>query len=195
MIPSLTTILTVLLSYGLGCFNTAYYVVRWRTGQDIRTLGSGAAGARNAGRVLGRHGFIVVFAGDLLKGALALYLARWMALPPWGVAASMVAVVLGHLYPVQLNFRGGKGAATSFGAVVVINPLLALLFLGVAGVIFAVSRNFTISGIVAFVTAPALAYLLGISGALWVAITVIALLLLYAHRTNLRSLYRQFSRG
>lgn len=189
----LLTLFIVFVSYLLGCFSTAYYVVRWRTDQDIRTLGSGAAGARNAGRVLGRNGFIVVFAGDLLKGALAVWLAQTMALPAWGVAAALVAVVLGHLYPVQLNFRGGKGAATGFGAGLVLNPALALLCLGVAGAVFALTRNFTVSGIVAFVAAPVLAYLLGISGVLWGAITAVALLLLYAHRTNLRLLHRQFS--
>src|SRR5262245_25796362 len=114
----------VLLSYALGCFSTGYYLVRWRTGTDIRTLGTGSAGARNAGRVLGRAGFILVFAGDALKGALAVWLAKQAGLPPWGVAAALVAVVLGHLFPLQLGGRGGKGAATAFGGVCVLNWML-----------------------------------------------------------------------
>ncbi len=60
----------VLGSYVLGCFTTGYYLVRWRTGQDLRGLGSGSVGAKNAGRVLGAMGFLLTLTGDLAKGAL-----------------------------------------------------------------------------------------------------------------------------
>ena len=62
-------------SYVLGCYSTGYYLVRKRTGQDIRELGSGSTGARNAGRALGRSGFLLTMAGDLAKGGLAVWLA------------------------------------------------------------------------------------------------------------------------
>jgi len=174
------TPLAILLSYLIGCFNTSYYFVRWRTGQDIRNLGSGTAGARNTGRVLGKQGFALVFLGDVLKGMIALWLARWLGVGAWALAGAMIAVVLGHLYPVQLGWRGGKGVATGFGAMLVIQPWLGLLCLVLAGIVFVVTREFTRSGIVAIVAAPLLGLLLRMPLPHWVGLTVIVLLLLYA---------------
>jgi glycerol-3-phosphate acyltransferase PlsY len=188
--PILTTASLVLLSYALGCFSTGYYLVRWRTGQDIRAVGSGTAGARNAGRILGRWGFVLVFAGDALKGTLAVWLTRQTAIPAWGVAAAMIAVVLGHLFPLQLGGRGGKGAATAFGGVCALNWLLALLCLVVAAVAFVFTRSTTVSGLVAFVIGPLLALPLTMPAAYRVGVVVVALLLLYAHRANVWTLRR-----
>jgi glycerol-3-phosphate acyltransferase PlsY len=178
----------VLLAYLIGCFSTAYYLVRWRTGQDIRALGSGTAGARNAGRILGKRGFVLVFAGDVLKGALAVWIAQWLGLPTWGVAAVMVAVVLGHLFPVQLAGQGGKGAATAFGAVGAVNWQLALLCVAVAALAFMLTRNTMASGLIAFVAAVPLAFLLAMPLALCLGVLSIVLLLLIAHRENVRAL-------
>lgn len=189
----MTTIFVILISYALGCFCSAYYLVRWRTGQDIRTIGSGTAGARNAGRVLGKSGFIVAFLGDVLKGSVALWVARWLGVGPWGEAAAMVAVVLGHLYPVQLGFQGGKGASTGLGAVLVIHPLLGLLCVLIAALVFAFTRGFTVSGAIAIATAPLTSLLLGISQAHWLGLLLIVLLILYAHRQNLRETWAEYT--
>jgi acyl-phosphate glycerol 3-phosphate acyltransferase len=111
----LTTQLSLLLfAYGLGCLNAGYYLLRWRDGRDIRQLGSGNAGARNVGRVLGRKGFVLVFALDAAKGVVAVTAAHQWA--PEVAALSAVVVTLGHVYPAQLSLRGGKGVATAIGA-------------------------------------------------------------------------------
>ncbi len=131
----LTTQLGLLLfAYGLGCLNAGYYLLRWRDGRDIRQLGSGNAGARNVGRVLGRQGFVLVFVLDAAKGALAVTAAHHGA--PEVAALSAVVVTLGHVYPLQLDWRGGKGVATAIGALLAlvwtfrpINTLLAALAL------------------------------------------------------------------
>jgi acyl phosphate:glycerol-3-phosphate acyltransferase len=104
----------LLLAYGLGCLNAGYYLLRWRDGRDIRQLGSGNAGARNVGRVLGRQGFALVFVLDAAKGVLAVTAAPHWA--PEVAALCALLVTLGHVYPVQLNWRGGKGVATAIGA-------------------------------------------------------------------------------
>jgi glycerol-3-phosphate acyltransferase PlsY len=182
-------VLTILLSYLIGCFSTAYYLVRWRTGQDIRKLGSGTAGARNAGRALGKMGFALVFLGDVLKGVLAVWLARGLGVGLWGEVAAMLAVVLGHLYPFQLGFQGGKGAATGFGAVLVLNWLLGLLCVAVAAVAFAFTRSFTSSGLVAFMLAPVLALFLQVPTPYQAGLLMTVLLLLYTHRDNIRALW------
>ncbi len=180
----ITTLVVVLISYGLGCFSTAYYLVRWRTGQDVRTLGSGTAGARNVGRILGKSGFALTFAGDALKGALAVGLARWLELPAWGIVAAMLAVVVGHLWPAQLGGRGGKGASTALGCVLVINPWLGLATLGMAGLFLALIRSFTRSGMIAMALAPLIAWLLGLDWVLVVGVLILVILLLFAHREN-----------
>jgi glycerol-3-phosphate acyltransferase PlsY len=181
----ITTLVVILVSYGLGCFSTAYYLVRWRTGQDIRSLGSGTAGARNVGRFLGKGGFALTFLGDALKGALAVGLARWVDLPSIGLVAALLAVVAGHLWPVQLEGRGGKGASTALGGVLVLNLWLGLSTLGMAAVFLALTRSFTRAGIIAIALTPVAAWLLGLDFVLVMGVLVLVLLLLFAHRDNL----------
>lgn len=105
-----------LLAYVLGCANAAYYLVRWRTGQDLRVHGSGNAGARNAGRLLGARAFAWSFALDCAKGVAAVLLATALGAAPLTPALCAVLVVAGHVWPAQLGFRGGKGVATTVGA-------------------------------------------------------------------------------
>jgi glycerol-3-phosphate acyltransferase PlsY len=137
---------------------------------------------------LDKTGFVVTFLGDVLKGALALWLAQWLDVGLWGEAGAMLAVVLGHLYPVQLGFHGGKGAATSFGATLVISWPLGLLCVVIAGIVFAFRRGFTISGLVAIATAPLTALVFGLPLPHWCGLLVMVLLLLFSHRENLRTL-------
>jgi len=118
----------VLGAYVLGCFASGYYLVRWRAGQDLRELGSGSVGARNAGRILGVPGFLLTLIGDFAKGALTVWAAQHLTQDERLVALAMVAVVVGHIWPVQLRFRGGKGIATSLGALLVYDYHLALAF-------------------------------------------------------------------
>jgi glycerol-3-phosphate acyltransferase PlsY len=108
-------ILAVFLSYAIGCVSTGYYLTRLWTGTDIRTIGSGAAGARNVGRLLGGVGFVITFSGDFAKGLAAVWVASMLTHQHWVITASLLAVVIGHIWPVQLGFRGGKGVATALG--------------------------------------------------------------------------------
>lgn len=121
------------LAYLVGCFSAGYYAVRILTGQDIRDLGSGNAGAQNAGAVLGRPWFLVILVADMLKGVVAVLAARWLQVDDVTATLVLVAVVSGHIWPVQMQFRGGMGISTSLGA------LLAFdfrVFLGILGVFF-----------------------------------------------------------
>jgi glycerol-3-phosphate acyltransferase PlsY len=180
----LTTLAVTLVSYGLGCFSTAYYLVRWRTGQDIRLVGSGTAGARNVGRVLGKWGFALTFVGDALKGALAVGIARWLDLPTYAWVAATLAVVAGHLWPLQLGGKGGKGASTAFGCVLVIQPWLGAAILGIALLFLAFTRSFTRAGLLAMACAPFVAWLLRLEPTLVGGVTILVVLLLFAHRNN-----------
>lgn len=146
--------LGIFASYLLGCFATGYYLVRWRTGEDLRHIGSGNVGARNVGRVLGKWGFALTFLGDFIKGALPVWAAGAMGFQPLAVICAMLAVVIGHNWPAQLRFRGGKGVSASFGALAVYDPLCGLIICALFLVVFAFWRRFTWSGLLAFATAP-----------------------------------------
>lgn len=135
-------LLSAIAAYALGCVVGAYYVVRLRAGHDVRSTGSGNAGARNVLRGGDRTSAALTLAWDLGKGALAVWLARQLV-PVDGniaVAVATVAVVLGHVWPAQLQFHGGKGVAAAIGATLVANPLGALAdgaWLPLAGVVVA----------------------------------------------------------
>src|SRR6516164_4001166 len=136
MDPLLTALCTVVGSYLLGGIPFGYLVGRWR-GVDIFQHGSGNIGATNVGRVLGRRFGILVFMLDFAKGALPALAASWVTLPAedslqtalgkdgLGVIAGLAAF-LGHLFPIYLRFRGGKGVATGAGVVAVLLPGPAL---------------------------------------------------------------------
>lgn len=124
-----TWIAFVLGSFLLGSIPSAYLVVKWRTGKDIRELGSGNVGATNAVRAVGPLGYLV-FVVDVLKGFLPVFLAsRYFGYPL--AAAAGLAALLGHFFPPWLGFRGGKGVSTAAGAYLALAPVTCLIGVGV----------------------------------------------------------------
>jgi acyl-phosphate glycerol 3-phosphate acyltransferase len=144
--PTLLLALFVVLAYLVGSIPFGYVVSRAR-GVDILRQGSGNIGATNVGRVLGRRWGILVFLLDFAKGALPVLLAGLVPDPPdlslpkhTTQVLVGVAAFLGHLFPVYLGFRGGKGVATGAGVVVVLVPIAALLAVLAWAVVLAASR-------------------------------------------------------
>ncbi len=174
--------------YLLGCLVGAYYLVRWRTGRDLRSLGSGNAGARNAGRVLGWGAFAASLVVDAGKGALATWIGMQMDPQPLATVIAMTAIVIGHIWPVQLRFRGGKGAATALGIMLVFDPVAAAMLLAGGAVVLVITRRFTISGLAAIVATPFVAAARGHSTLEIASLGLMAALIVYAHRANLRAL-------
>lgn len=187
IMPGLWTILPVCvigLGYVIGCISTGYYLVKWRMNQDIRTLGSGAAGARNVGRILGQAGFVSVLLGDALKGAIVIWIAQYFQSNSTVLIMTTIAVVAGHIWPVQLGFRGGKGLATGIGAIFAFAPLLALAILLLAGLLIGLFRQQTTGALGAVTAAPLLAFLLAYPTPMWSGTIVLVAMVLYAHRQN-----------
>jgi glycerol-3-phosphate acyltransferase PlsY len=180
-------LVAIVVAYVLGCIATAYYLVRLRTGQDIRQLGSGTVGGRNAGRVLGASGFALVSIGDALKGLLAVLFARAIGVDEWSLVAVILAVLAGHIWPAQLGFKGGKGFATLMGALLGYNFSVALLIAGLFLLLFAIMRSFTFAGLLAIALAPCALPLLGQSWGAIISAAVPIALVIFAHRTNLLS--------
>jgi glycerol-3-phosphate acyltransferase PlsY len=172
--------------YAIGCCTAGYYWVRWRTGLDLRLLGSGNIGARNVARIAGPSGFTVTLFIDGLKGALAVRTAQYFGVPPEVVVASIVAVIVGHNWPIQLRFHGGKGIATSLGALMVYDSWIVLLLVGTFVPLFALIRNFTLSGLLAYALSPLILFLNGSPNEDVAAISFIAILILISHRKNIR---------
>ena len=174
-----------LAAYLLGCFATGYYLVRLRLACDIRDLGSGSVGARNVGRWLGWQGFLLTVLGDFGKGALAVWAARCYSTGRWLPLVAMLAVVAGHVWPVQLRFRGGKGMATSLGALLIFDFQLALVFALWFAAAFGVLRKTVLPGLLAFASLPLVSWYLRHDAAEAVGTSLLAALVLIAHRKNL----------
>ncbi|MGC4070950.1 MAG: glycerol-3-phosphate acyltransferase [Nibricoccus sp.] len=185
MTLTLSWVPCLLAAYALGCINTGYLFVRWRTGRDIRTQGSGNAGATNVGRVLGPPGFGVTLLGDALKGSLVILGARFVGLDTFPQLLAIAAVIAGHNWPVNLGFRGGKGVATSLGALVFFDPALAGLLLGACALFLALTRRSTVSAMIAYAAMPVVAASLGYDGPCVALLGIIAGILIFPHRHDL----------
>ena len=172
-------------AYVLGCFTTGYYLVRLRTGQDIREQGSGSVGAKNVGRLLGWTGFGLTLLGDFGKGAFAVWAASHWTKDPRYFALALLAVVTGHIWPAQLRFRGGKGVATSLGALLIYDYHLAFAFAFLFAAMFPIVRKTVLPGLFAFLCLPLASYYLKRDSADAVELSILAGLVLVAHRKNL----------
>ena len=174
-------------SFLLGAVPSAYLVVKWRTGQDIRELGSGNVGATNAVRAVGPLGY-AVFAFDVLKGFLPVFLAsRWFGYPL--AAAAGLSALLGHFFPPWLHFRGGKGAATAAGAYLALAPGLFLLGMGLwllivlaTGYVSLASCGVLCAGVIVMLAVGSYPF-----ASFWL-ITMIAVLVTLRHSGNFRRL-------
>lgn len=194
-----STLLVLFLSYLLGCFTTGYYLVRLATGQDIRTLASGNVGSRNVGRILGTKGFVLTFIGDAGKGLLAVYLIQRMGGGQLLATAALIAVTAGHIWPVQMRFRGGKGFATYAGGMLILYPLVLLLGLALCGLFYPVLRRTTLAGLAALAGTPFLLVMIQMQGGVPLAVpelslySLLVLQVLYAHRTNIHEGFRSYT--
>ena len=185
----------VLGAYLLGSVSFSYLIVKAKEGMDVRTVGSGNAGATNVLRASGKGPAVAVLLLDVTKGVLAVVVTRLLQATPPVVGAAAVAVVLGHVFPVFLGFRGGKGVATSAGALGAPAPAVMLLALVVFVALVYWKRYVSLGSIVAASSFPLLAWTgrrMGwiASGDPWLiaASAAIALIVVVKHRTNLRRL-------
>jgi glycerol-3-phosphate acyltransferase PlsY len=193
----LVTLLFVAASYLMGSIPFAVVVSRLMGLKDPRTFGSGNPGATNVLRTGSKKAALLTLLGDALKGWLPVYLvitlSPGLGLSPWPAGLCAVAAFLGHVFPVFLNFKGGKGVATALGVLLALNPWLGLATLVTWIIVAYATRYSSLSSIVSAVFAP-LYYLLGanvawpMNGAFIGAITVICVVLLFRHSANISRL-------
>lgn len=171
--------------YLVGCVTGGYYLVRLRTGKDMRRVGSGSVGARNVSSVLGASGFLATLLFDLVKGCLAVWAVRKYSGDERFVALAMLAVVVGHIWPVQLRFRGGKGVATSLGCLLIYDWQLLIAYGLLFLVPFAFLRKTVLPGLIAYALLPLASLFLRHDAFQLVAVSFLVVFVLIAHRRNL----------
>lgn len=193
-------ILWAIVSYLIGSFPTGYVVTKLfhkdesgkRDGLDIRSIGSGAIGATNVGRAMGPVWSWFTAIVDMLKGAFALLLAAHIA-PSESqqtiMALAGFAVVLGHIFPVWLKFKGGKGVATSYGTIFFIWPYYSFAVVLVCAAIWYIIRGTTrYVSLASMVSLSASSLCLAMLGApsvfIWLA-AGLAALVIFSHRENI----------
>ena len=174
----------VALSYLLGSVPTGY-ILGWLSGIDVRTLGSGNVGATNVARVVGRGQGLLTLTADAAKGWLPIFAAQQLGVSLPMTLLAGAAAFLGHLYPVFLGFKGGKGVATAFGVFLALAPLATLCMIGVFAVSILACRIVSLSSLAAAVSAPPILWLLGFSPMVIVLGVGIAVMIILRHRGNI----------
>ncbi len=181
-------IVLVVLGYLCGSLASAVIVCRVMKLPDPRKQGSGNPGATNVLRLGGKKAAALTLAGDALKGAVPVLLAHLLSDSPTVLASTAVAAIIGHMYPVFFQFKGGKGVATTFGAVAALVFPVAL-FMGAVWVLTAMATRYaSLASLAAAVAAPLFALVFIQQPASILALVVIAALLVYRHRKNIQRL-------
>ncbi|WP_235576118.1 glycerol-3-phosphate acyltransferase [Rossellomorea vietnamensis] len=150
----------VLVSYGLGSMTGAYYVVKLFTGKDIRKIGSGNVGATNAGRITGKKGFLLTLVIDASKVILALSFTSVLTDGEGYLIISSVLIMMGHLFPIQLGFHGGKGVVAYLATALFFCPISIGVFAIIMGGSYIIIRRYTFSGFLSMGTIPITAYVI-----------------------------------
>lgn len=188
--------IVLIIAYFLGSIPFGYLIVRAGSGADIRETGSGGTGATNVSRRAGKGAGVLTLMLDALKGVAAILIGRLIfGESSWLIAAAAILVIGGHMFPIWLGFRGGKGVATGVGVFLVLAPLAILG----AGVIFLVivvlTRYVSLGSITAAATIPLFIWLqhglVSPVSNLWATMCTAvsaASLIIFAHRENIRRL-------
>jgi len=158
--------LIVLLGYSLGSIPTAYITGRLLKGRDIRQMGDGNMGAKNAFHQLGAKVGVVVGIVDASKGALAILIAQGAGVPQVVVLLTGAAAVIGHNWPVFIGFRGGRGESTTIGVLLTLITQPMLILAGPALATLLIKRNLIIASCVLFIPLPLVCWWLGVPGLL-----------------------------
>lgn len=193
--------LAIVIAYILGSIPFGYLIVRAWSGADIRESGSGGTGATNVSRRAGKLAGLVTLVLDAAKGAVAVLLVRWWLAPGdeliWPLGFAAVAVIVGHIFPIWLGFRGGKGVATGVGVFFVLAPFIVVL----AGFVFLttvlLTRYVSLASILAAAFIPLCIWVqlqfgrpYGGSDIMLFTAATAATLIVFAHRSNIARLIR-----
>jgi glycerol-3-phosphate acyltransferase PlsY len=182
---------SLILSYLIGALNFSFLYGKFFRGIDIREHGSGNAGATNTLRVLGKGPGILVFVLDVLKGVAAVAIGHWAASPGqiWVPVLCGLLAIVGHNWPVYLGFRGGKGVATTIGAMAALAFVPTLIACAIAVAAIAVSRYVSLGSLLIALALPILLLIMHRPPEIVWASVVLCLFVFIRHRTNIVKLW------
>ncbi|MGI6065021.1 MAG: glycerol-3-phosphate 1-O-acyltransferase PlsY [Bacillota bacterium] len=179
--------LVLLLAYFLGAIPWAFLIAKRTKGIDIRQVGSGNVGFTNALRTIGKGPAFFVLVGDIGKGIAAVLIAKNFGSPTLAVLAGLI-VVAGHNFSIFLGFRGGKGAAAGFGALLALVPGVALFAVLVWGIIVAITKYVSLATIIGALTVPIASILLNLDTAYIVFGVIGSAFVIFKHHSNISRL-------
>ncbi len=176
-----------LLCYFLGNINVAFIAGKIFSKSDIRDEGSGNAGSANALRTYGAKVGLTVLVLDVLKGVVAMLIGRWVTDGAvLGECAAVLGVIVGHIWPVMLRFKGGKGIATIAGTYLMISPPAMLISLGVALLTMVVSKMVSLGSVLGVVSLMVCTFIFTGAGPVAYVTVLVGLIAIFAHRENIK---------
>jgi len=177
-------ILIIVFAYLLGSVPTGYILGSW-AGIDVRKAGSGNIGATNVARVIGKRQGILTLIADVAKGFVPVFLASHLNPSSDLIALTGLAAFLGHLYPVFLKFRGGKGVSTALGVFLGVAPWATAILAVIFTVAMLTSRTVSLSAMIAAAAAPIALWWFSYPAVFVAMSVVLALLIIWRHRANI----------
>jgi len=185
----LNTILVIGIGYLLGSISTGVVISKMFAKTDIRKQGSGNAGTTNMLRILGRKAALFTFIGDMLKGIIAVFIGKGLIGGELGGLLGVVGAVLGHYYPLYFGFKGGKGIATSFGSLLFVFPIQALLAFSVFLILVYVTHYVSVGSVAAAAVLPLLVLITHFDQpVLWIITACTGASVIWRHRANIKRL-------
>ena len=176
----------LIFSYLIGSIMFGFLVMKALYHKDIRLHGSGNVGARNAGRLQGKKAFVIIFLGDALKGAFVILMARYLHFSDAIQLLGLGIAIIGHLKPITLNFKGGKGISTFIGVIIVFEQLVIQVVVLAFLILYPFTKSFTFSGLGAFLFIPLFLSIWHYSLLSCVMESCIIILSLLAHSENIK---------
>ena len=156
--------------------------------KDLRRFGSHNIGATNAWRILGRKAGLLIFILDFLKGQLGVLLGAYLFCSPCAMILGGLFAMLGHIFPIFLAFKGGKGVATALGVIAALMPKITAIVFVVWLIIFLITRYVSVASIVAAVLTPILAAVFKEPTVYFLFVFVAAVIIVFRHRENIKRL-------
>ncbi|WP_064093535.1 glycerol-3-phosphate acyltransferase [Rossellomorea aquimaris] len=183
MSPITLFFIIVIYSYILGSVTGAYYVVKGLTKRDIRTVGSGNVGATNAGRLLGKTGFLFTLLIDVFKVIISLSFTAFLTNgDEMFLIFSSLFLIIGHLFPFQLRFQGGKGVVVFLTSAFYLSPITLGIFSIIMGILYSLLRRYTLAGFISMFMIPITAYLIEDSIILSLGLFILFMIVALVHK-------------
>ena len=185
----MANVICVIIAYLIGSLETSVLLSKLFKFPDPRSQGSRSAGATNVLRTAGKNQALLTLIGDVLKGAVAVLIARLFHAEPFFLALAALAAVIGHIFPCFFQFKGGKGVATAFGGILMLTPFIALLLAVLWLVVVFATRFVSLASLITAAAAPILVLIFSsLRMAYFLPLLIMAGLIIWKHKDNIRRL-------